>query len=276
VRPAVAAALALVGFAANSLLCRAAIGAGAIDPATFTIVRMVSGFVMLAALVRFRGLIQPRAFGSGFALALYAVAFAFAYERLGAATGALLLFGSVQLTMMTAALRAGERPRPLEWVGYALALAGLALLVAPGLSAPPLGAALLMAAAGIAWGIYTLRGRGATDPLAESAANFARAIPFALAGLVIPLFTGTRAHLSGQGVALAIASGALASGLGYALWYRALPSLTAARAATLQLAVPVLAAIGGVLFLAEGVSVRLVAASLLVLGGIGLAVRFRK
>lgn len=270
-----AAALALLGFAANSLLCRAAIGAGAIDPGSFTFLRILSGTLILLALSKgrpWRAIRSLRGFASSFALALYAAAFAFAYVRLGAGSGALILFGSVQLTMMTAALAAGERPRPLEWAGYGLALLGLGGLVAPGLDAPPVGAALLMALAGVAWGVYTLRGRGATDPLGETAANFGRALPFVLLTALVP---GPR-HASGQGVALAITSGAVASGLGYALWYRALPGLTAARAATLQLAVPVLAALGGVAFLGEALTPRLLVSSVLVLGGIGLAVRARR
>lgn len=269
-----AATLALLGFAANSLLCRAAIGAGAIDPGSFTNVRILSGTIILFLLTKgrpWRAMRSLRGLASGFALALYAAAFAFAYVQLGAGTGALILFGSVQLTMMTAALVAGEGPRPIEWTGYGLALAGLVALLAPGLDAPPLGAGLLMALAGLAWGVYTLRGRGATDPLGETAANFGHALPFVLLTAFVP---GPR-HASGQGVALAIASGALASGLGYALWYRALPGMTAARAATLQLAVPVLAALGGVALLGEVLSPRLVLSSVLVLGGIGLAVRAR-
>jgi drug/metabolite transporter (DMT)-like permease len=279
---AVAAVLALIGFAANSLLCRAAIGAGAIDPGTFTFVRVASGLLALFLLSRSR----PRnaeasaapagrslaGYISGFALALYAVAFAFAYVKLSAGTGALLLFGSVQLTMMAAALLGGERPRAFEWVGYALALGGLLWLVLPGVKAPPAWAAGLMVIAGVAWGVYTLRGRGATDPLAQTTANFAHAMPFVTVAALIP----AGRHASWNGVALALASGALASGVGYALWYRALPSLTRARAATLQLAVPVLAALGGVTLLGESVSTRLVGSAVLVLGGIGLAVRARR
>ena len=269
-----AATLALVGFAANSLLCRAAIGGGAIDPQSFTLIRMLSGLFALFVLTwnRPRPVRSLAGFASGLALAVYAAAFAFAYVQLSAGTGALLLFGSVQLTMMTAALLGGERPRPLEWLGYALALAGLLWLVVPGVHAPPPLAALLMVLAGVAWGVYTLRGRGATDPVVETTANFEWAIPFVFLSNAIP---GPR-HLSSSGISLAVASGALASGVGYALWYRALPSLTKARAATLQLAVPVLAALGGVALLGESVSARLVLSAVLVLGGIGIAVRERQ
>ena len=265
--PALAAALALVGFAANSLLCRAAIGGGALDPQAFTLIRTVSGSLVLGLLARGR---KGRSdWKAAFALALYAVAFAFAYRGLPAGTGALLLFGSVQLTMIVVALARGERPGPLAWLGYALALAGLAWLVAPGVHAPPVGAAILMALAGAAWGVYTLKGRGATDPLADTSANFLRATPFALAAFAVP---GPR-HFSWPGVGLAVASGALASGVGYALWYRALPSLSRARAATLQLAAPALAAMLGVAVLGETATPRLLVAGTLVLGGIGLSVR---
>ena len=261
-----AAALALIGFAANSLLCRAAIGTGALDPQTFTLIRIVSGALVLALLARGR---RGRAdWKSAAALALYAIAFAFAYVRLTAGTGALLLFGAVQLTMIAVALARGERPDALAWVGYAIALAGLVTLVAPGVHAPPPFAALLMAVAGIAWGAYTLRGRGAADPLADTAGNFLRAVPFALAAFFVP---GPH-HASAAGVGLAIASGALASGVGYALWYRALPALSRARAATLQLAAPALAALGGVALLGEPATLRLGLCALAVLGGIGIAV----
>jgi drug/metabolite transporter (DMT)-like permease len=269
VNAALAAALALVGFAANSLLCRAAIGGGAIDPQAFTLWRLVSGAAVLVLLARGRQ--GRRDWRSAFALAFYAAAFAFAYVRLSAGTGALLLFGSVQMTMMAVALARGERPTALAWAGYALALGGLLWLVAPGVHAPPAFAAVLMVLAGAAWGVYTLRGRGATDPLADTATNFALAVPFGIAAVALP---GAR-HFSWPGFALAVVSGALASGVGYALWYRALPSLSRARAATLQLAAPALAAVGGVLFLGEALSTRLVAAALLVLGGIGIAVSRR-
>ena len=262
-----AAALALVGFAANSLLCRAAIGGGALDPQAFTLIRIVSGALMLCALARGRlGRTDLRA---ALALAVYALAFAFAYLKLAAGTGALLLFGSVQLTMMAVALARGERPGTLAWLGYAIALVGLVWLVAPGVHAPAPFAALLMVLAGVAWGAYTLRGRGSAAPLADTAANFIHAIPFALAGMLLP---GPR-HFTWEGAGLALASGALASGVGYALWYRALPKLARARAATLQLAAPALAALGGGAFLGEAMTLRLALASALVLGGIGLSVR---
>jgi len=264
--------LALVAFAGNSILCRMALGGGLIDPAGFTAVRLASGALTLWLLLAARGGGWPRLEGhwaSAAALFTYAAAFSLAYVSLDAGTGALILFGAVQLTMLLAGLRAGERPRPFEWLGLALALAGLVVLVRPGISAPaPVGAAL-MAAAGIAWGIYSLRGRGSREPLRNTAGNFMMAAPVAV--LLVPLAGGTGTWTS-TGVALAVASGALASGVGYAIWYAALPALTATRAALVQLLVPVLAAAGGVALLSEAIPLRLPVAAALVLGGVALAV----
>jgi drug/metabolite transporter (DMT)-like permease len=206
-------------------------------------------------------------------LFFYASAFSFAYLSLSTGTGALILFGSVQLTMILAALLGGERPHSLEWTGLILALGGLVYLVFPGLQAPsPLGSAL-MAAAGISWGFYSLRGRGSSDPLGDTASNFMRAVPFVI---MISLPNLRNVHLSANGLLLATISGALTSGLGYVIWYAALRGLTMARAATVQLSVPVLAAWSGVLFLSEEISLRLLLAGLLILGGIGLAVTGRR
>lgn len=265
-------ACALLAFAGNSLLCRAAIGGHAIDPASFTFVRILSGAAVLLVLARgrTRQLDPKRAnFRTALPLAVYAIAFALAYVGLSAGTGALLLFGSVQLTMLIAAWRKGERPQAREWLGVALALLGLAWLVAPGLSAPPVASAALMALAGLAWGVYSLHGRGATDAVAETASNFVGALPVVALATLLP---GPPRLLSWSGCGLAVASGALASGFGYALWYRALPRLTAVRASAVQLAVPALAALGGVLLLGEHLSPRLVLAAALILGGIGLTV----
>ncbi|MGH7726614.1 MAG: DMT family transporter [Candidatus Eiseniibacteriota bacterium] len=289
---------ALVAFAANSLLCRLALGAGRIDAATFTTVRLVSGTVTLFAILaltqreRFRTARVRRAGANawlaGALLFLYAAPFSFAYLDLSAGTGALLLFGAVQATMIAAGLVSGERPRPREWLGLLLAIAGLVMLVLPGLTAPAPFAAALMLGAGVAWGRYSLLGRGAPDPLFETARNFALASIPALALSAFALVIGSpfgagstletgpvtalRPHVTAQGIGLAIASGAVASGLGYVAWYAALRSLSATRAATLQLAVPVLAATGGVLFLGERVGWRLVASAVLILGGVALAV----
>jgi drug/metabolite transporter (DMT)-like permease len=210
---------------------------------------------------------------SAFFLFAYAICFSFAYLGLTTATGALILFGSVQLTMIAAALVKGERPPLLEWLGFALAFAGLVYLLFPGLEAPPLPSAALMILAGAAWGFYTLRGRGSADPLADTAGNFMRSVPFvALAALP---FLGN-IHLSRKGALLAVLSGALASGVGYSVWYAALRFHTATRAAVLQLPVPALTALGGVFFLAESLSTRLILSSALILGGIGLVIFGRK
>jgi drug/metabolite transporter (DMT)-like permease len=260
---------ALVGFAANSLLCRTALGGGSIDAASFTAVRLGTGALVLFALARGPAAIGAGSWVSSLALFGYAAAFSFAYLRLTTATGALILFAIVQATMIGWGVARGVRPRPLEWLGLAIAAAGLVALTLPGLAAPdPLGAAL-MASAGVCWGVYSLRGRGASRPLAATADNFVRTLPFAgVLLLAIPITGGT---ITGEGAALAMASGAIASGLGYSLWYAALPHLAPARAAIVQLAVPVLAAAAGALVLGEVVTVRLVAATVAILGGIALA-----
>jgi drug/metabolite transporter (DMT)-like permease len=201
-------------------------------------------------------------------LFLYAVPFSFAYTRLSTGTGALILFGCVQVTMMSVALWSGERPHPLQWLGLATALGGLVYLVLPGIEAPSFGGAALMALAGFSWGVYSLRGRSAPNPLAQTTSNFVRSLPFVIAVSVVTL---PSFYIERQGVVLAIASGALASGLGYVIWYEALRGLTSTRAAVVQLLVPILAALGGVLFLAEAISSRLLLSGVLVLGGIGLA-----
>jgi len=202
-------------------------------------------------------------------LFIYAIAFSFAYLSLSAGTGALILFGCVQVTMILAALRSGERPQPLEWMGVFVALGGLVYLVLPGLRAPsPLGSGL-MVMAGIAWGVYSLRGRGSGSPLADTAGNFIRAVPLILAVRLVILES---VHLSQSGILLAVLSGAVASGVGYVIWYASLAGLTATRAAIVQLSVPVLAAWGGVAFLSEDISLRLILAGVLILGGIALAI----
>ena len=262
--------LALVAFAANSILCRLALRDAAIDAASFSTIRIAGGAaaLMLASASMRRPSRASGSWTSATLLFLYAVPFSIAYASLTAATGALILFGCVQLTMIAGALRGGERSRGLEWVGFALALGGLIYLLSPGLSAPsPVGAAL-MAAAGIAWGAYSLRGRRSVAPLRDTAGNFARAVPLALAVTAIAV---SRVNLSARGVALALVSGVLASGFGYVAWYAALAGLTGTRAALVQLSVPVLAAAGGVIFLGERPSTRLVGSAVLVLGGIAAA-----
>ncbi len=277
-RTALLTLVALVAFAANSILCRLALGTAAIDAASFTTLRIVSGAVTLLVVVR---IARPGGSGRGgdwasaVALFLYAIAFSFAYLRLSAGTGALILFGAVQLTMILAGLRSGERPPALEWAGIVLALGGLVYLVLPGLAAPsPIGAAL-MASAGVAWGVYSLFGRtrGRHDPMLATTANFTRAVPLALA---VSLVRIGRVEATGRGVVLAVVSGAVTSGLGYVVWYAALRGLTATRAAAVQLAVPVIAAAGGAAFLAERVSSRLVVAAVAILGGIAAAIRVKR
>ena len=273
-------AAALTAFAANSILCRLALRSGAIDAASFTSIRMASGAVMLLLILALtrgaRGTRGARSSQSRWAAAallfLYAAPFSFAYLELSAGTGALILFACVQATMLLGALRSGERFKWPEALGLAIALVGLTYLVSPGLAAPsPLGSAL-MAIAGVSWGIYSLRGRGSADPLGDTASNFIRAVPLAL---LVSLVAFRGAHLSPRGIALACASGALASGLGYTVWFAALRGLTAIRASTVQLTVPVLAAAGGVLLLQESVTMRLVVSAALVLGGVGLALAGR-
>lgn len=266
-------ALAMLAFAGNSLLCRMALKTTAIDPASFTTLRLVSGALVLWLLVRVRERRGTYAadgnWPSALALFAYAAGFSFAYVSLSAATGALLLFGAVQATMIGHGLWAGERFQRLQWVGLVLALAGLLGLLLPGLSAPPLAGALLMLGAGVAWGIYSLRGKGAGDATRVTAGNFLRAAPLAALLSVAMLHS---ASVDSAGVWYALASGAFASGMGYAIWYTALPALKATQAATVQLSVPVIAAAGGVVLLAEPLSLRLVLASVAILGGIALVI----
>jgi drug/metabolite transporter (DMT)-like permease len=265
-------ALAMLAFAANSLLCRVALRETGIDAASFTTVRIAAGALVLWLLLRLRGggVARHGSWASALALFAYAAGFSYAYLSLPAAVGALLLFGAVQATMIGYGLARGERFNRRQGLGLLLAGGGLVGLMLPGLSAPPAGGAALMIAAGVAWGVYSLRGRGARDPTATTAGNFVRALPFAAA---LSLAMLPRAALDGAGVGYAVASGALASGLGYAIWYAALPGLRATSAATVQLSVPVIAALGGALFLGEAITPRLVLAAVAVLGGIALVIR---
>ena len=268
-------AAAMVAFAANSLLCRAALGRGLVDPASFTTLRLLSGAVALALLVRLRGRgpSVPRDLRAAAALFAYALGFSLAYARIPAGLGALLLFGAVQATMLARGLAYGERPRPAEWAGHALSVGGLLALTVPGArGGGDMGGALLMLGAGVAWGAYSLLGRSSgAAPLAASARDFARAAPMALAVSVV-VAPAALPRVTTAGLALACASGALASGLGYAAWFAALRGLSATRAALVQLSVPPLAALGGVAVLGETVTLRLVLSAAAVLGGIALAV----
>jgi drug/metabolite transporter (DMT)-like permease len=263
--------LAMLAFAGNSLLCRAALDHTRIDAASFTTIRLLSGALALWLVVRWRASTRAGAgnWMSAFALFAYAAGFSFAYLHLPAATGALLLFGAVQATMIGHGLWRGERLRLRQWLGLMLALAGLVALLLPGLAAPPLASAGLMLCAGIAWGAYSLRGKGAGDPTRVTAGNFLRAVPFALA---LSLSMSGGATFDAAGIGYAVASGALTSGLGYAIWYAALPALKSTHAATVQLSVPLIAALGAVLFLGETVTTRLIAASVAIVGGIALVI----
>lgn len=263
--------LAMLAFAGNSLLCRIALRDTGIDAATFTSVRLASGALLLAILLRTRGK-RPTAGGTwpmALMLFAYAAAFSFAYRDLTAATGALLLFGAVQFTMTGYGLWQGERFRGLRLVGLLVAAAGLIGLLLPGLAAPPLVAAVMMLLAGVAWGIYSLLGRSAGEPIAATGGNFLRSVPFA-AVLILSTFGRVDGDLAGT--LYAVLSGAVTSGLGYVLWYAALPALRATSAATIQLSVPAIAAIGGAMLLAEPVTPRLLLASAAILGGIALVI----
>ncbi|HEX9288109.1 MAG TPA: DMT family transporter [Anaeromyxobacteraceae bacterium] len=264
----------LVCFAANSLLCRAALRPRLVDAATFTSIRLVSGAAALALIVILRGRARPGggSFGAGLALFLYAAAFSLAYVRIGAGVGALLLFGAVQVTMLGWTVARGARPGAVQWVGIAVALGGLAYLGLPGASAPdPIGA-LLMITAGVAWGAYSLRGRSARDPIATNADNFLRALPFTIA-LSVALLRDRVA--TGEGILLAAASGALASAGGYSLWYAVVPILGATRSAAVQLTVPVLAGIGATALLGEHLTARIAISGAAILAGIALTLRRR-
>jgi drug/metabolite transporter (DMT)-like permease len=263
--------LAMLAFASNSLLCRIALKDTGIDAASFATIRLISGALMLWLVVRIRGGSQTGGGNwlSASALFVYAAGFSFAYISLPAATGALLLFGAVQVTMIGYGVWSGERLQRLQLLGLLLAFGGLVGLLLPGLSAPPLFGSLLMLGAGAAWGIYSLRGRAAGDPTRVTAGNFLRA---ALIAAAMSLLLFKNASLNNAGVWYAITSGALASGIGYAIWYTALTGLKATHASTVQLSVPVIAALGGIVFLGEPLSMRLVLASIAILGGIALVI----
>lgn len=268
---------AMLAFAANSVLCRLALvsngGEASIDAASFTSIRLLSGAIILTLLL----LIRTREFKpkninpiSASMLFIYAICFSFSYIEIATGTGALILFGTVQLTMIIVGLIKGERPGYLALMGILLAFIGLVYLLLPGVSAPPLMSALLMMIAGLAWGIYSLRGKGNINPLVATSWNFIATLPLVL--LTYLIFQDD-VHLSQKGIVLAMLSGALASGVGYSIWYAALPHLTATRAATVQLTVPIIAAIGGVMLLSEPVTLRLVVASIAVLGGVYLTIK---
>jgi drug/metabolite transporter (DMT)-like permease len=268
-------ALAMLAFAGNSLLCRIALKQTSIDPASFTTIRLASGAITLALIASLRRSNKPGAgnWPSALALFIYAAGFSFAYLQLTAATGALLLFGAVQVTMILYGIWKGERLHKLQIVGLLLAFCGLIGLLLPGLSAPPLQSAALMLSAGVAWGIYSLRGKGVGDPTQVTAGNFVRTIPVtALLSALLFLFCPQVLSIDTPGAICALASGAIASGIGYAIWYTAIPMLKASSAATVQLSVPVIAAIGGIFFLGERPTLQLILATPAILGGIALVI----
>ena len=269
------AALAMTAFAANSLLCRMALVETDIDPASFTFWRLTSGALMLTLLVVMRNQkpLQEGNMASAIALFVYAAGFSFAYISMTTGAGALLLFGAVQVTMISWGLFKGERMSALQWGGFLLALIGLILLLLPNAAVPQLSSALMMLAAGIAWGVYSLKGKGAKFPIEATAGTFIRATSLALVLLVI-FWPGGEFHA--EGMAYAVASGAIASALGYALWYSILVHIAAIKAATLQLSVPVLAVFAGWLFLDEPVTLRIILSSLAVIGGVAMVIWVKK
>jgi len=268
---AVLTVLAMVAFASNSILCRMALKHTSIDAASFTSIRLISGALVLWAITAFlrKDRVGRGNWLSAIALFVYAAGFSFAYISLTAATGALLLFGAVQATMIGHGLWVGERLNQQQVVGLALALGGLIGLLLPGLSAPPLVGSVLMMIAGVAWGVYSVRGKGAGDPTRVTAGNFLRAS--LLTALLSVLSIGGYS-LDTAGVWYAIASGAMTSGLGYAIWYCVIPSLKATSAATIQLSVPVIAALGGIIILGEPITTRFILASFAIIGGIALVI----
>jgi len=284
-RLAVLVLLSLIAFAANSVLTRLAIHGAGMGAGAFASIRVISGSVILLALVAMRGrggqAGVPQVGGnwtSALWLFGYAIPFSLAYVGLPTGMGALILFGAVQLTMIGAGFFSGDRPNPTKWLGIGTAVAGLAYLLLPGASAPPLGMALLMAVAGISWGAYSLRGRSSKSPMSDTGGNMLRASPLvALAAVTQHFLDGSAVSWGGSpGILLAVSSGALASGVGYAIWYSALPHLKAITAATLQLSVPILAALGGVLFVDESVTARLLLSSAMILGGTAIALFSRR
>ncbi|AWB69006.1 EamA family transporter [Saccharobesus litoralis] len=279
--------MALMAFAGNSVLCRLALGEQAIDAAGFTVIRLLSGIVVLMVIIK---LTQPAAFNlkrsitkvnasltglkavkqhwlAPLALFIYAVTFSFAYITLETATGALVLFGMVQLTMIIASLMTGKRLQKLEWLGVMIAFIGLIYLMLPELTTPSLLGFVLMAISGVAWGVYTLAGKGSQKPIQDTCTNFMQTLPFVL---LLILFAYPFFNLSAQGVLLAVLSGGIASGVGYSIWYSAVRYITSLQAAVLQLLVPIIAALGGVVFVSEPITLRMLVAAGLILGGIML------
>ena len=265
--------LALIAFAANSVLCRWALGEHSIDAASFTSIRLITGALVLFIIIQLNHSGERSASrGNWWAstmLFAYAITFSYAYITLHTGTGALILFGTVQITMILMSYFRGTRLHLIEWLGVVTAFGGFVYLVLPGIATPSLKGFILMTAAGIAWGLYTLKGRASTAPLLDTAYNFIRTLPFVLIVVVLSVL---HAHYSIKGVVLAMLSGGIASGIGYSIWYRALGGLSSTQAAVVQLSVPVIAALGGVIFVGEPITLRLSLAGVLILGGILLVV----
>ncbi|UCE64869.1 MAG: DMT family transporter [Nitrospirota bacterium] len=261
--------MALLAFAGNSVLCRVALGESTIDASTFTFIRLLSGAVVLLGILQFKG--RPNGlntkgdWSASFMLFLYAVTFSFAYLTVETGTGALILFGSVQITIILMSLISGNRLLVTEWIGVFIAFGGFVYLVLPGVATPSVVGFALMAVAGIAWGMYTLKGRSSTNPLSDTTFNFLRTTPFVLVLIIMAVHSS---HYSFKGIVLAVLSGGVASGIGYTIWYMALSGLSAIQAAVVQLFVPIIAALGGVIFMAEPITLRLSLSSLMILGGI--------
>lgn len=273
-------AIALVAFAANSVLCRMALGDDLIDPVTFTAIRLSGGAIALSLIFwmtrkKKSGQMLEGSWRSAIALYGYALAFSLAYVSLSSGTGALILFGAVQITMLLVAFRSGEQMGAIQWAGFCVAIAGIIYLVSPGIAAPDLRGAVLMMISGMAWGMYSIAGKSVKSPIAMTTGNFIRAaimmVPTSIIALVLAM-----SSVSTYGVALALTSGVVTSGMGYVIWYKVVPMLTTTQAAVVQLLVPLLAALGGVIFIGEKFTVRLGLASLLILGGVVLSIFAKK
>ena len=265
--------MALIAFAANSVLCRLALGNEAIDASSFTVIRLLSGtivlFLIIGATQKNTGVTTKGSWSSSFMLFLYAITFSYAYISLDTGTGALILFGSVQITMILLSLVSGARLHFTEWAGVITAFTGFVYLIFPGVTAPSTTGLILMTIAGIAWGVYTLKGRDSKNPLMDTAYNFFRTIPLVL---LLTISTINNTNYSSEGILLAVVSGGIASGIGYTIWYAALGGLSSTQAAVLQLSVPIIAAFGGVIFVSEVITFRLMISAMMVLGGILIVV----
>lgn len=261
--------LALIAFAANSVLCRLALGEGVIDASNFTIIRLLSGSIVLLAIIKLKGseieLPTKGSWSASLMLFVYAISFSFAYITLDTGTGALILFGSVQITMILVSLLSGTRLHLAEWLGVIIAFTGFVYLILPSVTTPSVIGFLLMTVAGVAWGLYTLKGRGSKNPLMDTAYNFFRTTPLIV---ILAAISFQYAHFSSEGILLAVLSGGITSGIGYTIWYIVLGGLSATQAAVLQLLVPVIAAMGGVIFVSESITSRLIISAIMVLGGI--------